>query len=251
MQRKKISCSVSNSFTLIELLVVIAIIAILAAMLLPALSRSRELAKKTYCLSNIKQQGLAFENYADDFDDAYPAAVDEVCFGGHYHNGFGKWPFFLASYTGLEGRLPLGGVFPDGSWLKENIPNTVFDCPSRSEAAFKGFVLRGYGMNRTIPDNDKLFWVTQYISYASRRKVVIPEGTILTADGAGDNGTPGGYGPGDLGNTWEFNHGWRTFDYLRHLEGANILYVDGHAAWMRGEEVLSRGMSNRLFVQTD
>ena len=93
-----------RGFTLVELLVVIAVVAVLAAMLLPVLSRARESARKAACQSNLRQIGTAFRLYASDYDGLYPCNGDRNLWMGR------NWRVVLQSYLpgGRMQSLPPG-----------------------------------------------------------------------------------------------------------------------------------------------
>jgi prepilin-type N-terminal cleavage/methylation domain-containing protein len=88
-----------RGFTLIELLVVIAIIAILAAILFPVFARAREKARQSSCQSNLKQIGLAFTMYAQDYDEKMPRGSGYIAPTALLSPGnYGEWFLELAPY---------------------------------------------------------------------------------------------------------------------------------------------------------
>jgi len=102
-----------TGFTLVELLVVIAIIALLAAMLFPAFARARESARKTTCISNLRQMGSALLMYVQDYDEFYPIANQEADRIPRqqphaWHNSGGRFPHLvdvIAPYHRNEGMF--------------------------------------------------------------------------------------------------------------------------------------------------
>jgi len=249
----------NQAFTLIELLVVIAIIALLIAILLPALGQARQVAKQVKCASNLRQMGIALSGYINDNDEYFP--------GDHVQVGRLDqivWPPRLRPYLGDdEGIYWCPTTVFEWSWRAQldldwtgptdgmNDP-TLYgyrerEKPIRGRSIFFTYGYNGWGIG-DIGGSTGSPWVGMFglgghIAWPNRlnrgekahweiplAKVVQASDTVALGDSVTDRNWDGWISPRrDRPRNWVSR---------RHFDGANVLFVDGHAKGMKQTELV-------------
>lgn len=200
----------SAAFTLIEMLVVISIIAILSSLLLPAVRSGIESAHSLSCSNNLRQNGLGFNMYSEDFRGWFPpASISNYNNSGNTRYWYQAGGYFATQYMGIK--------WNSGDYYKD----TTFDCPVQDVGVGGNSLDYTYNQclgNRLMVDNPRII---HRISDVAR-----PSKMIMLADVAGAEkmGTTGA----SLGLFEAWGYDWKAVFDFRHLDLANVLCADLH-----------------------
>jgi prepilin-type N-terminal cleavage/methylation domain-containing protein/prepilin-type processing-associated H-X9-DG protein len=201
---------IAKAFTLIELLVVIAIIALLMAILMPALSRAREQGKRVVCLNNLKQLTMSWILYADDNDDKIPYANPGLTYAWVRYPG-----------SNATEQQYLDGI--RSGVLHRYCPDTkLYKCPTGVRGEFVTYAvtdaMNGYD---GIPGTEKLMvYRRMQIKRADQRIVFLDEGRL----------SPNSW------TLWYDQERWWDQITARHGDGTNLSFADGHSEYWKWKD---------------
>jgi prepilin-type N-terminal cleavage/methylation domain-containing protein/prepilin-type processing-associated H-X9-DG protein len=226
-------------FTLIELLVVMAILALLAAILFPVFATARERARSAACLGNCRQIGLALGMYVQDNDGSLPAWSSYwVCTSNGTTGG-------VPPPTPGNCGVPATAVFWEMAllpYVKSGNPGFgnyggVWHCPSAEE----GTNQRSYGFSmslayRELTSQPGAFPHYLYRAEAALAALAAPSQTVFVGDGGREGRLQRQTDYRGYKDKYVSKLSFYTADApWRHLEGANHVFCDGHAKWMKGD----------------
>jgi prepilin-type N-terminal cleavage/methylation domain-containing protein/prepilin-type processing-associated H-X9-DG protein len=208
-----------RGFTLIELLVVLSVIALLVALLLPALTNARESGRRAVCLSNLRQIGQAFHMYANDFKGQAPDSwFVDTNYSPVQIPPDGKWMLRLASYWGYDASLLNDGWSANNAFYAPNFIR-LLQCPS----TYNKFHMWGpasYGMNEIMMSVNSQWTVHNAVARPMplQHALAIKHGPSIPifADSVATNMILPNWNAVNL------------FDLL-HLRMRNYVFLDGHA----------------------